>query len=152
MEIGSVNFSDNRTAELFTEKLKMKVPAYVQKMGNLVMFRPYVLCLDEDFNTTTSLEKKYDFFLEEGRNTTDEFIIEIPEGFKLEDLPEALELEHNFGKYTYSCSPLEGNRLQFRRTLFLKKGRYDKADYYNYADFIKSINKNDEQYLLFKKN
>jgi hypothetical protein len=152
VEIGSVNFSDNRTDELFTAKLKMKVPAYVQKMGNLVMFRPYVLRLDEDFNTTTSLEKKYDFFLEEGRNTMYEFIIEIPEGFELEDLPKALELEHNFGKYTYSCSPLEGNRLQFRRTLFLKKGRYDKADYYTYADFIKSINKNDEQYLLFKKN
>lgn len=78
--------------------------------------------------------------------------MEIPEGYKVEELPKSLRLTLNEtdGMYEYIIG-LAGNMVQLRSKLNIKKTNYSPEDYGTLRDFFTYIIKKQREQIVFKK-
>lgn len=89
-----------------------------------------------------------DVFLRDEVNTVNEISIGIPDGYRIEDLPEAVSIvEGDLGRYALSLHP-EGSEVRIQRTLELQRARLASADHQRLCDFYKSIRKADRSRMV----
>lgn len=81
----------------------------------------------------------------------DSVYLDLPKNYKVEFLPEEIELEKEFGKYKLSCKEMEGKVL-FVRELLFEKGIFSKETYTDLREFYKEIRKRDPGKLILKKS
>ncbi len=79
------------------------------------------------FNRVTTIppryvERKLEFKIDRSFKDTDEFIIQLPEGLKVEAMTDSKEIKTKFGAYKFKLETLEGNKLKYTRTYILNKG------------------------------
>jgi len=86
---------------------------YARSMGQLLMVRPRVL---GDLSPNADRKPRtVPFDLEETMQATDEYTIELPEGYTVDELPDPVKLDLGFAAYQ-SSSELKGNTLHYTRT------------------------------------
>lgn len=90
---------------------------------------------DRERNRKTPFEILRGFKHEETYN------INIPESYKLTELPETVKIENQFGTYNMSIEKLSDTSLQYKRDLLVNKGLYSKDLYEDYRSFRKRIRK-----------
>jgi Domain of Unknown Function with PDB structure (DUF3857)/Transglutaminase-like superfamily len=102
----------------FTLDLEFKSPAYAQSMrGKLLVFKPAVVSQRSQYFLASD-KRKYPVVLEsEAYNETVK--IKLPEGFQVDEMPDAVELKQPFGTYSAAFETKDG-LLIFKRTLVLK--------------------------------
>ena len=108
------------------------------------------------FNKVTKIptrytERKLAFKIDRSYKNIDEFIIQIPEGLKIEAMTESKVLDTKFGTYSFKLENLGDNKLKYTRTYTLLKGNYDKEDYKAFRNFRKQIVKNDKSKVVLTK-
>ncbi len=79
---------------------------------------------------------------------TDSLVFEIPENFEPEYLPKDINLKFAFGEYE-TRSFKQGTRLVYIRKLRVNGGFYPRLTYKDWVAFIKKINANDKQKIVF---
>jgi len=79
---------------------------------------------------------------------TDSLVFEIPAHFDPEFLPKELNLKFAFGEYQTKVVK-EGTKLVYLRRVKVKGGTYPKETYKDWVAFIKKINANDKQKIVF---
>ena len=67
----------------------------------------------------------------------------IPEGYKMEALPDPVNILSEFGEY-HSTATIDGQSIVYEREFILKKGHYTKEKYNDFVEFIESVVKNDD--------
>ncbi len=102
----------------FTLDLEFKSPAYAQSMrGKLLVFKPAVVSHRTQYFLASD-KRKYPVVIEsEAYNETVK--IKLPEGFQVDEMPDAVELKQPFGNYSAAIEIKEG-LLIFKRALVLK--------------------------------
>ncbi|EDP72304.1 hypothetical protein FBALC1_14422 [Flavobacteriales bacterium ALC-1] len=141
--IDKISIENDKDNVVYKEVVKLSSDNYASKSGNRLIFQPNM------FNKVTNIpprysERKLEFKIDRSFKDVDEFIIQIPEGLKVEAMTEGKEVDTKFGSYNFNIEALEGNKLKYTRTYILNKGNYEKEDYKAFRDFRKQIVKNDK--------
>ena len=137
---------------VITETLEMSVRSFAGKTGSRLFLKPNLMARTVEL--PVSAERKNDFYLPLGTyNFTDgdSLSFELPAGFVPESALPAFKIQSIFGEYE-AVATLTDNKLLYNRKLTVRGGRYKKADYNAWLDFLKAIKKADRaQVVLVKK-
>ncbi|WP_282043609.1 DUF3857 domain-containing protein [Winogradskyella flava] len=150
LNIDDIKIANDKEQVIYNESIKLSSTNYASKSGDRLIFQPNM------FNQVTQIptrysERKFEFKIDRAFKDVDNFVIEIPEGFKLEAMSEGKELKTNFGTYKFKLESLGDNKIKYTRTYILNKGNYPKEDYKAFRNFRKQIVKNDKTKVVLIK-
>ena len=91
---------------------KFTVPNYLQVRGPLTLVRPRIFG-DKSF-AVDQKPRKYSIELHSASRETDVFEIELPAGYKVDDIPDPVKVDMGFASYQ-SHSEVSGNKLRYSR-------------------------------------
>jgi hypothetical protein len=78
------------------------------------------------------------------------FSLEIPEGYKLAEVPKSVQLNSEFGSYSLQFS-MENGKLVTQRKITILKNIYPKEKFKEYIEFRKKTNNLDNTKILLTK-
>lgn len=148
--IENIDIVNDKDTVILSENVKLSATNYASKSGDRLIFQPNM------FNRVTTIPSRYidrklEFKIDRSFKDTDEFIIQLPQGLKVEAMTDAKEIKSQFGTYSFKIETLENNKLKYTRTYILLKGNYPKEDYKAFRDFRKQIVKNDKSKIVLIK-
>ena len=151
ISIENINIDNNRDTIEITEKVKLNASNYTVKAGDKLLVNPNI------FNRVTSTPPRYTnrklpFAIQRGFLDNDQYTIALPEGYRVEALPEAKEIKTKYGTYTASLELVNDSEIIYKRTLEMHKGHFPKEEYKAYRSFRRKIAKADKSsFVLVKK-
>ena len=96
--------------------------------------------------------RKLPFKIKRGFKDVDSVEIKLPEGYKIEALPDAKLIENKFGSYKAEIVKIDENTLLYKRCFVINDGMFTKEEYNNYRAFHKKVLKLDNAKMaLIKK-
>ncbi|WP_340065582.1 DUF3857 domain-containing protein [Ascidiimonas aurantiaca] len=149
LHVSTVSLENNRDDISFKEHLNVQIDTYATSSGERLLLTPNF------FNKETHVPQRYrnrisDFRIERGYWYEDEYTITLPPGYKIEALPEPVDIENKYGHYKMKLE-VSGQTLHYYRDLLLKKGTYDKGDYDAYRKFKRTVAKTDNAKIVLIK-
>ncbi len=151
LKLGKITFTNDKENIRFTEDIHLSAINYAAISANKMIF-----ALDA-FNQNTGNVKrirnrKNPFQIQRGYLDTDEIEINLPTGFAIEFLPTGYELKGKFGEYKTEIIKKDNNKLLYKRSMFLNKGKYSNKEYDEYRLFMEQVAKNDNAKIILTKN
>lgn len=111
---------DDAAAGRFALEVEFKAPAYAKTMrGKLMVFKPALVT--RRAVPQLSKEKRTHPVVLEAHAFNETTRIKLPDGFEVDELPDALELNQPFGNFAVSWTVQDGYLL-FKRALILRAG------------------------------
>jgi hypothetical protein len=123
------------------------VERYATPMGQLLTVRPRVL--GQEAPPVDHEGRKIPIDLRETMQAQDEYDIELPQGYAVDELPEAVKTDLGFASYE-SSTQLKGNVLHYSRTMTIREVTLP-ADKYAELQKLSGLIGNDEQALAVLK-
>ncbi|MBL4604509.1 MAG: DUF3858 domain-containing protein, partial [Flavobacteriaceae bacterium] len=150
LEVSSIHHTNNQNDIEFQEKLKVTIRDYASLNQGEYLFRVNV------FNRNSFVPKRYrnrklPLKVTRGYKDVDEYTIQIPEGYKLEVVPNNIALDTKFGVYKVSFQKVDEKTLKYTKELLIKEGLYPKEDYKLYRKFRRSVAKYDNLRIALTK-
>ncbi|PBJ06607.1 DUF3857 domain-containing protein [Flavobacterium sp. ACN6] len=151
LKLGKITFTNDKENICFTEDVQLSASNYGAVSGNKMIF---VLDAFNQYtgNVKRIRNRKNPFQIQRGYLDTDEIEINLPEGFSVEFLPQNYELKGKFGEYRTEIIKKENNKLTYKRSMFLNKGKYSNKEYDEYRLFMEQISRNDNAKIILTKN
>lgn len=151
LSIENIKYNNDKTHVQFTEELKLNIADYIQHAGTDKMITPNVL------NQISYVPKRYrnrqnGFEIDKGYYDEDSIEIDIPSSHKIAIKPETLILETKFGNYKAETFISESGKIQYKRSLLIKKGLYNAVDYDEFRKFKEQIAKNENTKIVLQTN
>jgi len=129
--------NDDAREGKFTLDVEFKSPNYAQLMrGRLMVFKPAIVSRRSSLFLLEAKRKHPVVLDSEAYNET--VRIKLPEGFDVDEMPDALEVNQPFGNYAAKCEVKEGH-LIFRRSLALRAGTIPVENYASVRNFFERI-------------
>ena len=132
----------------FIQRFDVKVPAFARSAGTLLLVRPRVFGSD-----LMRLDRKiriYPVDLEETRTIKDEFTIELPKGYEVDELPQPVSIDTGFASYN-SRTELRGNALHYARQCTIREVQIAPAKYQALQQFVGEIEQDERSQAVLKK-
>lgn len=147
--IVSIDLVDDKNTPVYTEKIEVSAINYCSKAGSRLLVTPNV------FNRDTNNVPKYDnrktpLVVLRGFIDVDEYIINIPEGYRLNKIPEKKTVETIFGNYSWELEKIDESQIKFKRRLKINDGEYPKEQYEAYRVFKSKIKNIDKSKIVLK--
>ncbi len=95
--------------------------------------------------------RKYPIEILRGFVDEDHYVIIVPEGFKIEHIPEDIYLDSKFGDYSLKFSNTGDNILEIVRKIHMKSGLFAPGCYEDYYRFRRDISRFDQTNLIIQK-
>ncbi|WP_298782304.1 DUF3857 domain-containing protein [uncultured Polaribacter sp.] len=138
LEIISAKIENNKKDIKLKEAVEVAIKNYATVNEKEILFRVNV------FNKESFIPKRYrtrnlPLKIYRGYKDVDEYIIHIPENYKLEYIPEKVELNTKFGTYSLSFEKVDEHQLLYKKSILIKGGTYSKEDYKLFRKFRRSI-------------
>lgn len=149
-EVTSSNYKENPSAlPSVEEQLTITAPNYASVVGKRIMFAPNA------FNkSTTKLdateERRSDIVFTYPFLDYDSTIFTIPEGYDIENLPKALSLESDFGKYSIRFDYKDGKIICIRSQQ-RQAGTFPPSQYVSMVAYFDKIYKADREKVVLRK-
>lgn len=136
-KLTKVDSADRRDDGKFERSFEFSAASYAQLMqGRLLVFKPaFVGRLDQ---LTVSDKKRVHPVLLDASAYSETIKVKLPEGFSVDEMPEANKLETPFGKFAVSYEVKDGFLL-FNRTLTLNKSNIEAAKYDSVKNFFAQV-------------
>jgi len=150
----SFSMSDLKTenVDAFNKELTttytLSAGRYATKMGPLLMVRPRVLGdegLELDHKART-----VPIDLGQSMQVQDDFRIELPAGYAIDELPDPVKLDVGFAAYE-SQSKVEGNALHYTRTYTVREVELGPEKYPEYKKLVETIGNDEQSRAVLKK-
>ncbi len=131
-----------------TTSYSLNANSYAKKMGPLLMVRPRVL--GSEGLRANHEARKVPIDLSETMQEEDEYSIELPADYTMDELPSPVAVDLGFAAYT-SSSKMDGNTLRYTRTYTVRELTLP-AERYGEVQKLAGVIANDEQSsAVFKK-
>jgi Domain of Unknown Function with PDB structure (DUF3857)/Transglutaminase-like superfamily len=129
--------TDDAREGKFALDVEFKSPNYAQLMrGRLMVFKPAIVSRRSSVFLTEA-KRKHPVVLDS--EAYDETVrIKLPEGFDVDEMPDAVEVNQPFGNYAAKCEVKDGH-LVFRRSMTLKAGMIPVEQYASVRGFFAQI-------------
>jgi transglutaminase-like putative cysteine protease len=142
LDVKSVLHNNNKAAVTYKQEVVFTTTNYTTTAGNDLIFSLNM------FNRFSAIPTRYSnrrlpFEISRAFQDIDEVEIEIPQGYEITSLPEAVELKGKFGTYKVEAEKLHNNKILYKRVLMMNEGVFSKDDYEDYREFIREIVKLD---------
>jgi transglutaminase-like putative cysteine protease len=139
--VGSLNKDLTTSYELTANR-------FARNAGPLLMVRPRVygqegIALDRKV-------RKVPIDLRSTREIKDDFTIELPEGYAVDEIPEPVKLDLGFASYE-SSSEIKGNSLHYQRTYTVKQVSLPAERYEEVQKLALAIEADEQNHAVFKK-
>ncbi|WP_027077345.1 DUF3857 domain-containing protein [Maribacter antarcticus] len=137
IEIKNIDISNNRDKIIFKEEVLLEAANYGTISGNRMFFTPNA------FDRNTYIPNRYrnrtrSLVIDRGYSHDNDFLINLPEGYAVEAIPDNISIANEFGEYLFSIEYIaKDNTIKYKRKLFIKKGVFKKDKYKAYRDFRK---------------
>ncbi len=140
LEISKVEVQNIKDSLKLKEDIQVVIQKYASKGKEELLFRVNV------FNRNSHIPKRYrnrklPMQISRGYKHKDEYRIQIPEGYQIDGLPLPKVLKTKFGEYIVTIKKEDDKTLLYKKTMFIKEGKYSKEEYDSYRKFRKSIAK-----------
>ena len=142
-----INDKDNIVT---TEKVDFNTSGYLSKAGERILFAPNMLNRNE-YVPKRNKDRNRDIVIKRGYLDEDDFIIELPKGYKVEANLKPTKLNNEFGEFEVSVEQLSESKLNYKRRLLIKPGNFPSNSYENYRNFRKTISRVDASKIVFIK-
>jgi len=117
-------------------------------MGQLLLVRPRVL--GSEAPAVDHEARKVPIDLRETMQAKDEYDIELPQGYAVDELPEAVKLDLGFASYE-SSSQVKGNILHYSRTYTVRQVLLPVEKYADLQKLSSTINTDEQSRAVLKK-
>jgi hypothetical protein len=135
--VSKIEPNDNATNGRFTLDVELVAPFYGQLMqSRLLVFKPAVVSRREG-TSFTAVERKHPVVLRAAAYS-ETVTVELPAGFAVDEVPDAVKLETSFGTYNTSYE-VKGNELIFKRRLSQHAATIPASDYAIVKKFFENI-------------
>jgi hypothetical protein len=132
----------------FVQQYAINVPLYARHSGPLLLVRPRVLGTD-----SMRLDRKirlYPIELGATRTVKDEFDVDLPAGYVVDELPEPVKLDVGFAAYQ-SRTEMRGNTLHYAREYVVRELELDPTRYQALQNLIGEIEQDERSQAVLKK-
>lgn len=151
LKLSKITFTNDKENVRFTEDVQISAVNYAAISANKMIFAVDAFNKN-DGNVKRIRNRKNPFQIQRGYLDTDEIEINLPAGFSIEFLPSNFELKGKFGEYKTEIFKKENNKLTYKRSMFVNKGKYSNKEYDEYRAFIEQISRNDNAKIILTKN
>jgi hypothetical protein len=151
IKIEKTEVSNNKKETVFNEEITFNAESYAVNSGNRMLFRINAFNVN-DLVPKRIRNRKLPLEIQYGFTDVDEVIIDLPENYRIEAMPEKKEIETKFGTYTISIDILNDRQIKYNRELIIKQGLYTVEDYDKYRKFQKKITQQDNSKIVLIKN
>ncbi|RED24508.1 uncharacterized protein DUF3857 [Flavobacterium cutihirudinis] len=150
LKLGKITFTNDKENVRFTEDVQVSAINYASISANKMIFAV------DAFNQNTGNVKrirnrKNPFQIQRGYLDSDEIEINLPTGFAIEFLPSNYELKGKFGEYKTEIIKKDNNKLIYKRSMLLNKGKYSSKEYDEYRLFMEQVARNDNAKIILTK-
>lgn len=142
------DFINDRDNAIVKFDLDFKANNYSRNAGNSIIFRAVPIYANNIYKTDEKRELPFEIL----QSFEDEYQIsfEIPENYKIDEMPIDTSFNSEFGTYKLSFVK-NGNEIKVNRTIKVNKGIYPKEKYNDYIGFRKkTINIDNSKILITK--
>ena len=130
-------------------KYKFTAEHYAKNAGPLLLVRPRVLGEKAGYMDITK-PRHYDYAFTGPTLQTDNFEITLPDGYKVDELPEPAKASFSFGEYT-SKTENSGTLLKYSREFMIKGTIVPKDQIADLKKFFSQINLDEKNMAILKK-
>jgi hypothetical protein len=132
----------------FTLTYSLSAERYAKTMGPLLMVRPRVLG-DLDIETDHK-PRKVPINLDQTMQAVDEYTIELPEGYAVDELPDPVKLDLGFAAYQSEVEAT-GNTIRYKRTYSIREITLPPERYADVQKLAGAIATDEESSVVLKK-
>ncbi|HAJ33387.1 MAG TPA: hypothetical protein DCK79_08445 [Candidatus Atribacteria bacterium] len=144
------SFSDLADLDVPVEqKYKFRVPHYAKKIGNKLQLKPSIIERVESTSIVAKEERRYPMYFYNQYCSKNKIEITIPDNFKIERIPNDVELKLPFASYKVKYL-IEENIIKYERNYKFNTFEISKEDYPSFKEFIERIAKEDAQEIVLK--
>ncbi|WP_027378377.1 DUF3857 domain-containing protein [Chryseobacterium daeguense] len=142
------NLLNDRDHAITKYDLDFKANNYSKNAGSSMIFRAVPIYSDNVYKTDENRELPFEL----GQSFEDEYEINftLPKNYKIEELPENVTINSEFGMYKLNFVK-NGEELKVNRTIRINKGLYPKEKYNDYINFRKKTINIDNSKILISK-
>lgn len=140
LKVNDYKFNNDKKNIEFTEQIKFNGENVVKLFGNDKMINVNVFNMNKYVPQRYRL-RKTDFEIQNGYMDQDEIVFELDKKYKISFVPETIKLESKFGRYESEIIVDQNNKIVYKRSLFLKRGKYKANEYDEYRGFREQISK-----------
>ncbi|WP_276379860.1 DUF3857 domain-containing protein [Flavobacterium sp. H4147] len=151
LKLGKITLDNNKEEVRFSENVQISADAYGVVSGNKMIFVVDAFNQNSE-NVKRIRNRKNPFLIQRGYLDTDEIEINLPSGFSIEFLPANYELKGKFGEYKTEIIKKDSNKLTYKRSIFINRGKYSNKEYDEYRLFMEQVSKNDNAKIILNKN
>jgi len=131
------------------EYLHVNSSSYASLTGKRIFIAPNLFDKTGVKYPTDSV-RKYDIVFNQAYRDIDSITIKIPDGYTPEAMPQNVQLESRFGKYTASVK-VEGNKIEYYRLEEKSRNRFPASDYPELVKFQDQVYKADRARIVLVK-
>lgn len=136
-QVAKIDPVDDALTGKFALDVEFKSPTYAQSMrGKLLVFKPAIVSRRSAMLLGTA-NRKYPVMLD-SEAYSETVKIKLPEGFEVDEMPEAMELNQPFGNFAAVWEVKDGH-LVFKRTLVLKSATIPVEQYTVVRSFFEHV-------------
>jgi uncharacterized protein DUF3857/transglutaminase superfamily protein len=136
-KVSRVETKDNNDGGRFDLDVDFTAINYAQLMQNrLLVFKPAIVSRQESL-ALTEPTRKHPVVLD-SRSFSETVRVKLPEGFEVDELPDAMKLDASFGSYNTNYQVKNGE-LVFTRTLAQRAGSIPASQYQTVRSFFERI-------------
>ena len=153
-DFGSFNVSGFKVENVdalnkeLTTSFNLTADRFGRNMGPLLMVRPRVLGLEGP--TVDHKPRKVPIDLRETMTAKDDFTIELPEGYAVDEIPDPVKLDLGFASYE-SSSKMDGNTLHYTRTYTVRQVTLPANRYADVQKLAAAIDADEQNHAVLKK-
>jgi transglutaminase-like putative cysteine protease len=135
----------------FEWRYSVEAPGYAKASGDLIMLRPWVLGTQAGGFLETREARQNAIEFTGPSLDSDSFDILLPDGYDVEELPPPTQLDIGYMLYQSEVQ-LKGRRLQYRRTVEVKKFNVPAADADKLKNFYRSVMADERRMVVLKQS
>lgn len=128
------------------EDIELEIKSYTSKLGTRLLF-----CVNlmnkHGYQFRRSAKRKNDIYLRRDFCEIDTIVFSIPENYRIEAIPENVELNSEFGFYS-SMVISDSVSVSYIRNFELSKGLYEKTSYPDFKKFSTDVRNADNQKVV----
>ncbi len=131
------------------EFLHITSPGYANITGKRLFVTPNLFNRTGTRYSADSV-RKYDIVFTEAYRDVDSIVLNVPDGYTTESMPQNISIESKFGKYDAKLK-VEGNKIVYYRMHEKPEGRFPAKDYSDLVKFQEQIYKADRAKIVLVK-
>ncbi len=132
-----------------TTSFNLSAERYGRNAGSLLMVRPRVMGSERP-EVDRKHTRTFPIDLRETMTAKDDFTIQLPEGYAVDELPEPVNIDLDFASYE-SASKLDGNALHYTRTYTVRQVSLPADRYADVQKLAAAIDADEQNHAVFKK-